>query len=306
MLKYVLTAASLKAFSCCGPARRLYRGLGNLAGGRMRTKRNVPEFYFERVNRMLQLNREHGFPKNGDRLLELGTGWLHWEALTSRLFFDIEAVLFDVWDNRQMSGLKHYLSQLDSRLDRLDATPAQKSRAHSIIAAIQKAASFEEMYKLLGFTYIVEESGKLDKLPPASFDVVVSAGVFEHIYAEIVPGFVQGIAATLRPGGYSFHSINIRDHLYLYDRTASPKQYLRYSDRQWERYFQNDVQYINRIQRPEWLEFFQKAGLDLVKEEIQSEDLSGLPIAEKYQHYDQTSLGCGGLVLIHRKPPAKP
>jgi len=268
----------------------------------MRTRGTAPEYYFERVNRMLALHRRHGFPKDGDRLLELGTGWLHWEALTSRLFFDIEAVLFDVWDNRQMSGLKHYITQLDSRLDKLDATAAQTARAHSLIATIQKVESFEELYSLLGFTYIVEKSGKLDKLPRSSFDVVVSAGVFEHIRAEIVPGFVGGIAAALRPGAYSYHSINLRDHLYLYDRSVSPKQYLRYSDRVWARWLANDVQYINRIQRPEWLGFFQKAGLELVTEEVQSEDLSGLTVAGQYQHYDKVSLCCGGLVLTHRKP----
>ena len=302
MVKYVLTATALKAFSATPLTRRVYRSFGNSAGGKKRATEKAPEYYFERVNRMLALNRRFGFPKDGDRFLELGTGWMHWEALTTRLFFDIEGVLFDVWDNRQMSGLQNYIGQLEKRIDKLEATDQQKKRAAQWIPKIKQAQTFEDLYKLLGFTYIIEESGTLDKLPRSSFDVVVSAGVFEHIQASIVPGFVKGIGAALKPGGHSFHSINIRDHLYLYDRTANAKQYLQYSDQTWERWFENEVQYINRIQRPEWLDIFQKAGLELVDEEVQSEDLSSLTVAEQYRHYDPLSLGCGGLVLTHRKP----
>ena len=64
----------------------------------------------DRVKRMLRLQKNYNIVHHGDRILELGTGWLHWEALTLRLFYDIEAVLFDVWDNRQLGGLKNYLA----------------------------------------------------------------------------------------------------------------------------------------------------------------------------------------------------
>ena len=33
--------------------------------------------------------------------------------MTLRLFYDIKAVLFDVWDNRQLGGLKNYIRQLE-------------------------------------------------------------------------------------------------------------------------------------------------------------------------------------------------
>src|SRR5262245_55360107 len=120
MVKYVLAATALKAFSWSSSTMRLYRGLGNKFGAKKRASGIMPTYYFERVNRMLRLHKRHGIVKNGDRLLELGTGWLHWEAITCRLFFDIQAVLFDVWDNRQLSGLKNYITQLDAMLEKLD------------------------------------------------------------------------------------------------------------------------------------------------------------------------------------------
>ena len=262
----------------------------------------MPNYYLDRINRMLRIAKTYGVPKNGDRLIELGTGWLHWEAITSRLFFDVHGILFDVWDNRQMDGLKNYIKQLDNSLDKIDADYIKRTTAHKLISKIKEIDDFKDLYKLLGFEYVLDHSGSLDRLERESFDLVVSAGVLEHIYAPDTPEFVDAIAALLKPGGYSVHDINIRDHLYQYDTTVSRKQYLQYPHWVWRVWFENDVQYINRIQRPEWLELFRKSGLVLVEEEVEMEDLSGLKAAAAYHKYEENDLRCGGLKVIHRKP----
>ena len=92
MGKYFAVAIGLKAFSSCPPMRRVYRVLGNRLGGRERALGRMPDYYVERVKEMLELARTYGIVKDGARVLELGTGWLHWEAMTMRLFFDVEAV----------------------------------------------------------------------------------------------------------------------------------------------------------------------------------------------------------------------
>ena len=302
MVKYYMTAMTLKGFSISPLTRSIYRKLGNNIGGKRRASSPMPKYNIERVNRMLRIARSYGIPKNGIRIAELGTGWCHWEALTTRLFFDVQATLYDVWDNRQISALKNYLVQLDNSLDKLEIDDTQRALAHKKISSIQGVADYEELYRLLGFEYVLDPDGKLGSVQKGSFDLVVSAGVLEHIYAKDAPVFVNGIGGLLKPGGLSVQSINIRDHLYLYDRTASPKQYLQYSNRTWNRYFENIVQYINRIQRSEWLRLFKEAGLELVEEQVEQEDLSGLKIAHDYHGYEKADLSCGGLQLVHRKP----
>ena len=302
MFKYVMTAAALKAFSCTRSTRRLYRMLGNSVGARKRVTGRMPPNYFPRMERMLAMYDRHGLLKNGGRLLELGTGWFHWEAMTTRLFYDIDAVLFDVWDNRQFGALKNFFGQLDGMLDRLPEDPDTLARAHALLAKIQAVQSWEQLYALLGFRYMVNESGTLEVVDQGSFDVVVSAGVMEHIHGDIAEKFVQGISDALKPGGYSFNSINIRDHLFPYDPSVSAKQYLRYGDAVWKCCFDNEVQYINRIQRSTWLKLFEKAGLELVEEEIQPVDISGLGISNAFRSFDEKDLSCGGLAVLHRKP----
>src|SRR6267378_5410364 len=155
MLKYIATAIALKCASCTPVSRFLYRQLGNRVGNKRRGVGPIPGYYLERVKRMLRLQREHGIVRDGDRILELGTGWLHWEALTLRLFYDIEAVLFDVWDNRQLGGLKNYVRQLGPMLsDGFGLSATEVKRAQSLIEAILKVESFDELYKLLDFEYV--------------------------------------------------------------------------------------------------------------------------------------------------------
>jgi predicted SAM-dependent methyltransferase len=302
MFKYCLSAAALKAFSCSPFTKRAYRQLGNTLGSKKRVAGQMPRFYLDRVNRMLRIAKTYGVPKNGDKLIELGTGWLHWEAITTRLFFDVTGTLFDVWDNRQMNGLKNYLAQLEMSLDRINVDDNQRASARELISKIRKMHDYQSLYNLLGFQYVLDPSGNLDIFDTDSHDVAVSAGVMEHIYAKSAPEFVNGVARLLRPGGYSIHSINIRDHLYQYDSSVSIKQYLHYPQWVWGFCFENDVQYINRIQRSEWLAFFKEAGLVLVEEELAMEDLSNLKVAADYEKYNEDDLRCGGLDLVHRKP----
>ena len=304
MFKYCLSAAALKALSCSPLTKRAYRRLGNTLGSKKRTDGQMPSFYLDRVNRMLRIAKTYGVPKDGDKLIELGTGWLHWEAITTRLFFDVTGTLFDVWDNRQIHGLKNYLEQLDRSLDRVDVDKNQRASAHELISQIREVNDCQDLYDLLGFQYVLDPNGNLNTFDRESYDVAVSAGVMEHIYAESAPEFVEGIARLLKPGGCSIHSINIRDHLYQYDKSVSIKQYLHYPHWVWNFCFQNDVQYINRIQRSEWLEFFRKAGLTLVEEQLAMEDLSNLKVAADYRKYNEDDLRCGGLDLVHHKPAA--
>jgi SAM-dependent methyltransferase len=304
MIKYIATAVALKGFSCGPLMRGLYRRLGNRVGNKRRGIGQMPAYYADRIKRMLRLNRQHGIARDGDRILELGTGWLHWEALTLRLFFDIQAVLFDVWDNRQLGGLKNYLQQLGLLLNNgFDLSPAELQRAQSLIEAILKVKSFAELYKLLGFEYVVESSGSLAQFADGSFQLVVSAGVLEHIKKEALPAVIPETKRILKPAGWAVHSIDTSDHLAHYDGRVSKKRYLSSSESAWRWLWQNEVQYINRVQRGEWLELFKANGFDLVEEEARQVDISGLKLAPRYAQMDRKDIGCTVLRLALRARP---
>jgi SAM-dependent methyltransferase len=304
MMKYVLSAAALKCFSAAPPMRRLYRELGNLVGNRRRGTGRMPPYYVERVRKMLRAQSEYKLLRDGDQIMELGTGWLHWEALTTRLFFDVHSVVFDVWDNRQLNGLKNYAVQLGPMLKQggdLGLSAAEATRAQRLIEKIAKVGSFEELYELLGFEYAIESSGSLARFPSERFQLVVSGGVLEHVDREALPLLANEMFRVLKPGGWAMHSIDIQDHLSYYDRTVSKKEYLMFSEPMWKYFFQNRVQYINRVQRNEWLELFRAAGFELVDEDGWRVNIPA-KVAKRYAKMDRRDLECGGLKVLFKKP----
>jgi SAM-dependent methyltransferase len=302
MVKYVAVAAALKAFSAGPQMRGLYRRLGNRAGNNRRMSGPMPGYYVDRVERVLRIMSQHQVVRDGDRIIELGTGWLHWEALTLRLLFDIEAVLFDVWDNRQLGGLKNYVGQLLPLLKtRLDLTPAQRSRAVPLAEKIVNVESFDELYAMLGFQYVIESTGSLAQFADSSFQLVVSGGVLEHVKRESLPELVSATHRVLKPGGWMLHSIDSSDHLSHYDASVCKKKYLSYSEPTWKYLFENDVQYINRMQRGEWLALFASGGFELIEEDSRQVDIGGLKVAKRWQGMDQRDLASTVVRVAMRK-----
>jgi hypothetical protein len=302
MIKYRLAALGLKGFSCCGPARRVYRGLGNWLGARKRTVGRMPNYYYERAVRNVTWCLKYQPLRADDLILELGTGWVHWEALTLRLFFDFQAILYDVWDNRQLSALKSFVRQLEERFGQKGFLEGcDFNRARSLIRKIEGAETFDELYGILGFRYVLDPAGLMGSLPRASFRLTISAGVMEHIPAATAPQFVSNVGSLLVRGGLGIHGINISDHISMYDRSASPKQYLAYSELQWKLWYQNSVQYFNRIQRGDWLRMFGDAGFSVLEEYVSRAELTGLRIHPRYQGLSREDLECTTLVLVVRK-----
>jgi hypothetical protein len=302
MMKYYVAGVALKAFSSCAAGRRLYRRLGNWVGGGRRGTGTMPQYYFERAERNVAWCIKYGPLRQDDLVVELGTGWAHWEALTLRLFFDFQAVLYDVWDNRQLPALKNFLRQLEQRLGQSAVLGGcDLDRARSLIRKIQAVSSFDRLYEMLGFRYVLDPGGLMEWLPRDAFRLAISAGVLEHIPAATAPQFVSNMASLLRKGGLGAHGINITDHLSRYDPSASPKQYLTYSEVQWRRWFENRVQYINRIQRSEWLQMFAHAGLSVLEEGGSYADLSNLRTHPRYRHLSRKDIDCKTLVLVLQK-----
>jgi len=302
MLKYVSVAAALKLFSATSIGRRAYRALGNTVGARSRIRRGLEPRYLQRAKYLIQLCDRYNVPQKGDKTLEIGTGWVHWESLILRLFFEIEPTAFDVWDNRQFSAFLYYVEQLAYRINaEINFGGERLERAHSLLSRVRKAQSFKEVYKILDLIYMVDPTGTLGQMQDEQYSLIVSWDVLEHISRSVLPSFLEDFYRVLKPGGYSIHHIDMRDHLTYYDPSVFHKYYLKYSDGAWKRVFENKVQYINRVQRPEWLTLFESAGLELVHTEFDFIDTPTMKVDRSYAHLSEEDLRCSAIRVVHRK-----
>jgi SAM-dependent methyltransferase len=185
--------------------------------------------------------------------------------------------------------------------DGFGLSAGELKRAQPLIQEILKIESFDELYKLFGFEYVVESSGSLRQFPSSSFQLVVSGGVLEHVKREALPNLIAEMRRILKPGGWAVHSIDTADHLEHYDRTVSPKLYLSFSEELWRRLCENQVQYINRMQRGEWLDLFKANGFELIEEEARRVDINRLTLANRYKDMEKADLECTVLKLALRK-----
>jgi hypothetical protein len=305
MIKYFGAAFALKVFSLSKQTRKFYRFLGNTLGARKRAGAGLPLIRIYRAKRILSLFEKYNISREGARLLELGTGWVHWESTVLRLFYNAQFTLFDVWDNRQFRPFKTYISEFSNKFDReIKIQPTSHDHAKGLLGAIASVNSFAQLYKLLGFEYVLEPTGTLKNLESGAYDACFSYNVFEHIDREIVSEYIKDLYRILKPGGHSLQTIDMSDHLVYYDKGVCIKNYLRFSDGVWKLVFENKVQYFNRIQRSDWLSMFSQAGFELLDETATSKPIH-TKVNRKYGELDERDIECTMLSLVHIKPSEK-
>jgi cyclopropane fatty-acyl-phospholipid synthase-like methyltransferase len=298
MLRYTLAALALKTFSANVATRKLYRKLGNAYNVVRRQSAPGLGVRIERGDLLVDLARKHHALKNGDRLLELGTGWMHWYALYAYLFFDLQLTGMDIWDNRQFAGLIATARKLRPVLIERGESAETIAKLDRIVAA----RNWEELYESTGFRYVIHPKGALTEFPDRSFELVMSFHVLEHVPRGGVETLLQDMYRVLEPGGCSIHQIGIDDHLAHYDHKASKKQYLQYSDRVWRTFFENELQYINRLQASEWEQRFAAAGFELIDRIAARPEMDALRVHPQFRHLPREDFDCTALTLVHRKP----
>jgi SAM-dependent methyltransferase len=298
MIRYVLAAVALKSFSLNGASKRLYRWTGNTIGSRRRAANIDIAAYISRGDLLVDLCNKYFAVRDGQRLLEIGTGWMHWFAIYLRLFVDGEIATMDVWDNRQFGALRAAFTKFETALVARGASPHACANLRSLLAA----TSFADVYDRLKLSYVISPDGSLAMFADGSRDCVFSFHVLEHVPRAKVARLCVDMHRVLKPGGFAIHQIGIDDHLAHYDRSCSPKEYLRYSDRTWKWFFENEVQYVNRIQMSEWLLAFGSAGFSVRETLAETVDISGLRIAPMYRSYSDKDLACTILTVVLQKP----
>lgn len=110
MIKYVIAALGLKAFSSNDLSRKAYRKIGNVL------KKNLYiDTYLQRGNLLVSLCRKYSAIHDENALLEIGTGWMNWYSIFLRLFYDVKITMLDVVDNRQFDALKESFHKISER-----------------------------------------------------------------------------------------------------------------------------------------------------------------------------------------------
>lgn len=300
MIRYLAAAAMLKAFSLNNLTRSSYRYLGNIFGQKKRQQQSI-DVYINRGDLLVQLVKKFSVLKDGGAVVELGTGWIHWFGLYLALHVEknISLELFDVWDNRQLDALKSAFNKLASQSKHdIGINPTQRAR----LTSIQTVHSFDELYRIFNANYTINSEGSLSGYPDASYNLITSFHVMEHINKNSIEESIEHMFRILKPGGFCIHQIGIDDHLAHYDNKVSQKNYLQFSIFNRKYLFENIVQYHNVLQGEDYQHLFRKNGFEIAEINREHCDISGLRVHPDWKNYSQEDLETTILTIICHKP----
>lgn len=300
MFKYNFVFPILyKLFDTNSLSRKSYRYLGNKIGESKKTNLGLTKNYLSQGRKINYILNKYCNIKENDNLLELGTGWLHWYATFIRLFNNVKIDLYDVWDNRKIKTFKEVMKQLTNEL-----TTEEKEILidKDILNNLSAVNSFEEVYNILDYNYIINPKGSLKNLKKDYYKLIFSCAVFEHIDKNILKEYFNQMNRILIPGGYLVHIIDMGDHYHYKDKKNTHfKNYLKISNKFWKYYYENSIFYINRVQVSDWKKYFVDSGFELVYEEKFYVNIDNISINKDFINYSKDDLRCHQYVSVYKK-----
>jgi len=170
---------------------------------------------------------------------------------------------------------------------------------------IRTTANIADLLGAAEIEYLAPADAVATGLPPDSVDIVFSNSVLEHVSRETIDGMMRESARLLAPGGVSVHSVNCGDHYAYFDRRITPINYLTYSEREW-RFWNNRLQYQNRLRPSDFVDMAERAGLTVVRElhRPRAELLATLPnleITAEFRDYPPDQLCSTSVTFVARK-----
>jgi SAM-dependent methyltransferase len=241
---------------------------------------------FARAQQHLRAYEEHGpgMPPGEATFYEFGVGWDLAIPLSYAKLGVGRQVLVDIRPSARVELVNDSLTALE----------------------LDGVRSLKELDERFGIEYLAPRDARATGLPAESVDFVSSTDVCEHVPADDLAAIFHECHRLLRPGGASSCRIDLQDHYSYFDRSLSPYNFLRFSDRTW-RLVNSPLHYQNRLRAPDYLRLVREAGFELVAEQPSgpSEDglaqLRALSLAPRFRGYTTEEAGVTVLSFVAQR-----
>jgi hypothetical protein len=242
---------------------------------------------------------------NGLNVLEIGTGW----DLNIALLFSLcgfgRIMTIDVYRHVRLKQVKRYLPMFSTVIrDVASISGRNENEIRTQLETFSRSSSLEELCTLARIRYVAPISDNYSEIADDSLDLCYSTAVFEHIRPELIRRILEMTHKKMKPNGLSTHIIDLKDHFAYFQRGLYYNNFLRFSERQWNRWAGNPLSYTNRLLSSHWRSMFTDTGYDLLQfEEIEEKKLPPIPFAlihASNQSISQHDLRIGELHVIAR------
>jgi SAM-dependent methyltransferase len=175
-----------------------------------------------------------------------------------------------------------------------------------ILAGVQ---GLRDLREKTGIRYHAPADASRTGLADNSVDLQFSYTVFEHIPGPVLEAILREASRVLSPDGIACHHIDPSDHFAHEDRSIGLIHFLRFEEREWSRYNDNQFAYHNRLRRSDYDRIYAAAGHDVfynrpfLDQSALAGIRAGFPLATPFQGRDPEDL-CTVVYRVYSRPGA--
>ena len=245
------------------------------------------------------------------QVLELGTGWIPAIAL-SHMLCGARVESYDVQRLVQPQLMQSCLRGIERRLpDIAEKAGVAEQDVRERFELIANDLDFQSVARKLGGAYCAPAD--TCNLPSADnqVDFVLSSLVLAQIPVDVLDRVLAETFRVLKPGGIAIHRVYLGDEYSRTDPHRSVLEFLKYSDRQWNRFFNHSLKHINRLRHAHFVEKFDRLGFDTVwlHKQFESEPAPRFfseRVAAEFQDLSAEELSIISFEIVLRKPVTDP
>ena len=254
-----------------------------------------------------------GFRAEGSRVLEVGTGHLPIAPLAFYLLGAAEVVTVDLHrrlDTELTTEMIRRLVESSGKIAELYhglVEPALFEERLTALAGLPSGSPYD--LQALGVHYAAP--GDAARMPDedGTFDLSFSMTVLEHVTPPAIAAILAEARRVLKPDGFAAHLIDPSDHFAHQDAGITRINFLRFSEREWQRLGGNEFSYCNRLRASQLEQAFGDAGFHIERCERTVDERSvnalerGFPVHPDYRDYDPEDL-CTTELEVYARPRA--
>lgn len=168
------------------------------------------------------------------------------------------------------------------------------------------ARSVDEYLQTLNIHYHAPCTGPVPA-PSGSASLFTATQMLYHLPPLEVRAVFEDAARLLKPGGFFIATLHLYDLYSNFDRRLPPHNFLRYSSRTWERWFNSSHMSYNRLRASDYEQMFEGLPFEKAVWKIDPPTqadivaLNRLPPHPEYAHYDRTDLAARHLFFVMRR-----
>ncbi len=263
---------------------------------------NLSDEYFKdkilHAKNHIEYFREYTNKSNNQNIiLEFGTGW--YPIVPICMFLEdigkVSSIDVKQWLNKktQMTTIDKFIEWNDKALLTKYLTQINKHKWEKLLEIKKKYLSHskESINNEIGLKLFVQDIRKI-KIEANSIDLICSNNTLEHINQTVLVEIINKFKKISAKDGLMSHFIDMTDHFAHFDNKITIYNFLKYSNKTWS-LIDNKIQPQNRMRLKDYIDIFEKSGLNIVvnkKRNGNLNELKKIKINDLYKKYNNDEL----------------